>query len=190
MAITRLEGTTTPFIYNGKVFVGTAVSNYETATIGDIAATFQFVGDISEGSTSWTGDDLSFDDWKNEAGGIIYSKKTDATYGFDIEIASLSSAQLKKWLGALDISYTFESDDNFATGTKVVGTASIPVQTLPAGVLNQEDNLALVFPKMTVSGGFTYSDNHFTLKLSFKAQEVNTINLKTAMVLYGAADVA
>lgn len=190
MAITPIEGSSTTFIYDGIVVVGTKVANYETATIGDITKTFQGVGQISGDSTSWTGEAQSSDDWKDEGGNIIDSKITAATYGFDFELASVSKIQIQKWLDAKKITHTFDVDENYAVATETYGVSSVPTQILPMGILSSTKENSFIYPKASVSGGLTFANGRFTLKVSVKAQDINTDNLKTQMFLYGAADMA
>ena len=187
MAFGQIESTAKTFTYNGKAYVGDAVTDYETATIGDITKTFKFIGAPSGDSTAWTGEDLSTEDWVDEAGNVLDSTITQATDGIELELASISKVQIMKWLDARAITHTFTSDENFATNTEVIGSDTIPTQILPFGMINQNKDIAIIWPKTLITGGITFSDKRFKLKLAFKPQSISNDNLKTRMFLYGDA---
>ena len=181
MKFTNFEEATKAFLYDGVILVGDKVADYLSATANTIAKTFKSIGQVSEGSTSWTGDDLTMEDWKDEAGKIITSKIIPSTFGFELILASVSQANIIKWLGARHITTTFDEDAVVKVGSSVIGTSRIPQQTLPIGILSAGDTNMFMFPKMIVSGGMTLDSGRFVMKLVFKAEEITTTALDTFM---------
>ena len=187
MAFKKIESTASVFTYDGRAYVGEKVADYETATIESIVATFKFIGSTANGTTSWAGEDMSTEDYTDEAGNVLDSKVTAATNGIDLEIASTSHAQLKQWLGARDIDVTFTADDNFGVGTTAVGIGTVTSKTLPFGMIDKENKMAVIYPKALITGGITFSDGRFRIKLAVRAQAIESSTLDTQIWLEGEA---
>ena len=170
--ITKATPTST---FNGQsmIIVFDEVSDYSTATVGSIAGTGFDVGQVFQGSTSWTGEDPSFDNVLDEQGDVIVPNPTAGTYGFDFEMADFSASKFKTFLKGADIT-TFGTGSAFgATATAVATTEAMPVITRPIALVNDESNKAMFFPKARIITGPSMEDKLFVLKASVVAQDCN-----------------
>ena len=171
--------------FNGQsmIIVFDEVSDYSTATVGSITGTGFDVGQVFQGSTSWTGEDPSFDNVLDEQGGVIVPNPTAGTYGFDFEMADFSADKFKTFLKGKSIT-TLGSGSAFGTTATAVATSeSMPVITRPIAIVNDESNKAAFFPKARIITGPSMEDKLFVLKSSVMAQDCNTANLGTFMLI-------
>lgn len=185
MAITQIEGTAQTFLYNGLVAFGDPVADYSSTDLDTIMKTMKGVGQIPDGSTEWTGEDTSMENWTDEGGGVLDVTITQGTFGFAFEVASFSKEQLQRWLKSTTISTSFDGTA-VDSGATVEGIAEIPIQTLPGCIIDQTKKQAIVYPKMQVTGNVSYADKRFRLKINATALSVNTDKLKTMMTIKGA----
>ena len=170
--ITKATPTST---FNGQsmIIVFDEVSDYSTATVGSITGTGFVVGQVFQGSTSWTGEDPSFDNVLDEQGDVIVPNPTAGTYGFDFEMADFSADKFKTFLKGKSIT-TLGSGSAFgATATAVATTEAMPVITRPIALVNDESNKAMFFPKARILTGPSMEDKLFVLKASVVAQDCN-----------------
>lgn len=180
--ITKATPTST---FNGQsmIIVFDEVSDYSTATVGSITGTGFDVGQVFQGSTSWTGEDPSFDNVLDEQGDVIVPNPTAGTYGFDFEMADFSADKFKTFLKGKSIT-TLGSGSAFGTTATAVATSeSMPVITRPIAIVNDESNKAAFFPKARIITGPSMEDKLFVLKSSVMAQDCNTANLGTFMLI-------
>ena len=180
--ITKATPTST---FNGQsmIIVFDEVSDYSTATVGSITGTGFDVGQVFQGSTSWTGEDPSFDNVLDEQGDVIVPNPTAGTYGFDFEMADFSADKFKTFLKGKSIT-TLGSGSAFGTTATAVATSeSMPVITRPIAIVNDESNKAAFFPKARIVTGPSMEDKLFVLKSSVMAQDCNTANLGTFMLI-------
>lgn len=185
--IIQLEGTAKTFSYNGLIAFGTAVADYSTATADTIMKTMKGVGAIPDGSTEWTGEAASMENWLDEAGHLLDVTVGDGTLGFSFEIASTSKEQLERWMGITPLTEEWETskDDIVKTGATLYGTSEFPIQTLPGLIISQDKMQAFLFPKMQVVGGITYADKKFRLSISAMALYIKTEHLRKFMKIDG-----
>lgn len=172
MAITKATPTSE---FNGQsyIIVFDEVADYSTATFGTITATGFDVGQVYQGSTSWTGEDPSFEDELDEQGDIIVSNPTKGTYGFDFEMADFSSEKFATFLNGKTIS-TLGEGSAFGTGVSVTATGTeLPIIERPIALVNDTAKKALFFPKARILTGPTMENKLFVLKAQVKAQECN-----------------
>lgn len=170
--ITKATPTST---FNGQsmIIVFDEVSDYSTATVGSITGTGFDVGQVFQGSTSWTGEDPSFDNVLDEQGDVIVPNPTAGTYGFDFEMADFSADKFKTFLKGKSIT-TLGSGSAFGeTATAVATTEAMPVITRPIALVNDESNKAMFFPKARIITGPSMEDKLFVLKASVVAQDCN-----------------
>ena len=180
--ITKATPTST---FNGQsmIIVFDEVSDYSTATVGSITGTGFDVGQVFQGSTSWTGEGPSFDNVLDEQGDVIVPIPTAGTYGFDFEMADFSADKFKTFLKGKSIT-TLGSGSAFGTTATAVATSeSMPVITRPIAIVNDESNKAAFFPKARIITGPSMEDKLFVLKSSVMAQDCNTANLGTFMLI-------
>ena len=172
MAITKATPTSE---FNGQsyIIVFDEVADYSAATFGTITAAGFDVGQVYQGSTSWTGEDPSFEDELDEQGDIIVSNPTKGTYGFDFEMADFSSEKFATFLNGKAIS-TLGEGSSFGTGVSVTATGTeLPIIERPIALVNDTAKKALFFPKARILTGPTMENKLFVLKAQVKAQECN-----------------
>lgn len=172
MAITKATPTSE---FNGQsyIIVFDEVADYSSATFGTITAAGFDVGQVYQGSTSWTGEDPSFEDELDEQGDIIVSNPTKGTYGFDFEMADFSSEKFATFLNGKAIS-TLGEGSSFGTGVSVTATGTeLPIIERPIALVNDTAKKALFFPKARILTGPTMENKLFVLKAQVKAQECN-----------------
>lgn len=172
MAITKATPTSE---FNGQsyIIVFDEVADYSAATFGTITADGFDVGQVYQGSTSWTGEDPSFEDELDEQGDIIVSNPTKGTYGFDFEMADFSSEKFATFLNGKTIS-TLGEGSAFGTGVSVTATGTeLPIIERPIALVNDTAKKALFFPKARILTGPTMENKLFVLKAQVKAQECN-----------------
>lgn len=172
MAITKATPTS---VFNGQsyIIVFDEVADYSAATFGTITAAGFDVGQVYQGSTSWTGEDPSFEDELDEKGNIIVSNPTKGTYGFDFEMADFSSEKFATFLNGKTIS-TLGEGSAFGTGVSVTATGTeLPIIERPIALVNDTAKKALFFPKARILTGPTMENKLFVLKAQVKAQECN-----------------
>lgn len=180
--ITKATPTST---FNGQsmIIVFNEVSDYSNATVGSITGTGFDVGQVFQGSTSWTGEDPTFDNVLDEQGDVIVPNPTAGTYGFDFEMADFSADKFKTFLKGKSIT-TLGSGSAFGTTATAVATSELmPVITRPIAIVNDESNKAAFFPKARIITGPSMEDKLFVLKSSVMAQDCNTANLGTFMLI-------
>ena len=172
MAITKATPTSE---FNGQsyIIVFDEVADYSAATFGTITAAGFDVGQVYQGSTSWTGEDPSFEDELDEQGDIIVSNPTKGTSGFDFEMADFSSEKFATFLNGKTIS-TLGEGSAFGTGVSVTATGTeLPIIERPIALVNDTAKKALFFPKARILTGPTMENKLFVLKAQVKAQECN-----------------
>ena len=170
MAITKATPTSE---FNGQsyIIVFDEVADYSAATFGTITAAGFDVGQVYQGSTSWTGEDPSFEDELDEQGDIIVSNPTKGTYGFDFEMADFSSEKFATFLNGKTIS-TLGEGSAFGTGVSVTATCTeLPIIERPIALVNDTAKKALFFPKARILTGPTMENKLFVLEAQVKAQE-------------------
>lgn len=170
--ITKATPTST---FNGQsmIIVFDEVSDYSTATVGSITGTGFDVGQVFQGSTSWTGEDPSFDNVLDEQGDVIVPNPTAGTYGFDFEMADFSADKFKTFLKGKSITTLGTGSAFGETATAVATTEAMPVITRPIALVNDESNKAMFFPKARIITGPSMEDKLFVLKASVVAQDCN-----------------
>lgn len=170
--ITKATPTST---FNGQSYmiVFDEVSDYSTATVADITKNGFDVGQVYEGSTSWNGDDPSFEDKKDEQGDIIISTPTKGTYGFDFEMADFSAEKFKTFLKGDDITSLGTGSAFGSTATAVATTEEMPIIERPVAIVNDTSKKAIFLPKARILTGPAVEDKLFVLKAVCKAQDCN-----------------
>lgn len=174
-------------VFNGQsmIIVFDEVEDYSTATVGDITGDGFDVGQVFQGSTTWNGEDPSFEDKLDEQGDIIVSNPTKGSYGYDFEMADFSADKFKTFMKGKDITTAnMGTGSAFGTGaTAVATTEGMPVIERPIALVNDTAKKAIFFPKARILTGPTPEDGLFTLKAITKAQDCNTDKLGTMMLI-------
>lgn len=187
MAISRLDkGAPAHFLKNGGVLIFDPVADYTSATLNTLGTPTD-VGDILQDSTSWDGDEISFETINNELGEAVVSTVTNGTYAYSFRLMSSDEETIKKFLKAIPI--TISTGPTWMSGTKGVGYGTeLASFEAPVGWVNMDYNQMLLFPKARVIAGQNWENNLLVTTVSVMAQKVDTENLKTVMLLSGDID--
>ena len=187
MAIAKLEGAAKLFSGQGDLIIFDEVADYSDASFDSLSdlTTPKSLGQIVQDSTTWEGEDVSTDEIKDEQGNTITAHVTAGTLGFSLDIASTSQLMVKTFLGGEDI-----ADPGTFLGLEGTGTLSakgfgvkLPVMTRPIAVINDELNRAWVYPKAKITANLAYSDGLYRIHAVVVAEQVDKLNIKTAMIV-------
>lgn len=182
--IDKIDAATVPFVGQGDLIIFDAVSDYSTATLATLTNP-KSLGQIVQDSTSWEGEDVSTDQILDEQGNIITAKVTAGTLSFSFDIASTSANMMKKFMAAADI--TVGSPSYLAASSTAVGFGvDLPVFTVPVLVADQEKKRAWLYPKAKITSNLSLSDGLYRIHAVCLAEQVDTANLKTGILLEGA----
>lgn len=174
---------TNVFNGHGYLVILDEVTNYAEATIDSILANGFCVGQVFEGSTSPNGDEPSFEDKKDEQGGIIVSAAQMGTEGFEFSMADFSATKLKLFMQGTAITHTASTaTSGIALKGDVVGWGDkLPLLERPVALFNDKNDQVLVYPKARILTSRTADGKLSLLKASVKAQSIDTTNLKPIM---------
>ena len=186
--IDKIDAATVPFVGQGDLIIFKAINDYSSATLGTFEEP-QSLGQIVQDSTSWEGEDISTDEILDEQGNLITAKVTAGTLSFSFDIASTSAAMMEKFMKATSI--TVSSTPDWLTGSNPSVSAvgfgvELPVVTLPILVADQEKKRAWVYPKAKITSNLSLSDGLYRIHCVVLAEQVDTANLKTGILLEGA----
>jgi hypothetical protein len=182
--IDKVDAATVPFVGQGDLIIFDAISDYSTATLATFANP-KSLGQIVQDSTSWEGEDVSTDQILDEQGNLITAKVTAGTLSFSFDIASTSANMMKKFMAAADI--TVGSPSYLAASSTAVGFGvELPVFTVPILVADQEKKRAWVYPKAKITSNLSLSDGLYRIHAVVLAEQVDTTNLKTGILLEGS----
>lgn len=181
--IDKIDAATAPFVGQGDLIIFKAISDYSAATLADLEEP-ESLGQIVQDSTSWEGEDVSTDEILDEQGNLITAKVTAGTLSFSFDIASTSANMMKKFMKAADITpgnVAWLETDATAVGFGV----DLPVFTVPILVADQEKKRAWVYPKAKITSNLSLSDGLYRIHAVVLAEQVDTANLKTGILLEG-----
>lgn len=182
--IDKIDAATVPFVGQGDLIIFDPVSDYSAATLASFTNP-KSLGQIVQDSTSWEGEDVSTDQILDEQGNIITAKVTAGTLSFSFDIASTSANMMKKFMAAADISVG--SPAYVAASSTAVGFGvDLPVFTVPILVADQEKKRAWIYPKAKITSNLSLSDGLYRIHAVVLAEQVDTANLKTGILLEGA----
>ena len=182
--IDKVDAATVPFVGQGDLIIFGAVSDYSTATLASLTNA-QSLGQIVQDSTSWEGEDVSTDQILDEQGNLITAKVTAGTLSFSFDIASTSANMMKKFMAAADI--TVGSPSYLAASSTAVGFGvELPVFTVPIMVADQEKKRAWLYPKAKITSNLSLSDGLYRIHAVVLAEQVDTANLKTGILIEGS----
>lgn len=182
--IDKIDAATVPFVGQGDLIIFDPVSDYSAATLASFTNP-KSLGQIVQDSTSWEGEDVSTDQILDEQGNLITAKVTAGTLSFSFDIASTSANMMKKFMAAADI--TVGSPAYLAASSTAVGFGvDLPVFTVPILVADQEKKRAWIYPKAKITSNLSLSDGLYRIHAVVLAEQVDTANLKTGILLEGA----
>ena len=181
--INKVDAATVPFVGQGDLIIFDPVSDYSAATLASFTNP-KSLGQIVQDSTSWEGEDVSTDQILDEQGNLITAKVTAGTLSFSFDIASTSANMMKKFMAAADI--TVGSPAYLAASSTAVGFGvDLPVFTVPILVADQEKKRAWIYPKAKITSNLSLSDGLYRIHAVVLAEQVDTANLKTGILLEG-----
>jgi hypothetical protein len=186
MAISKLEPASALFVGQGDLVIFDEIDNYGTATIASLVDP-KSLGQVVEDSTSWTGDDVTVDEIRDEQGNLITASVGAGTLAFECDLASTSQLMIQTFLRGEQLSASAMSSI-FGTGTGSEITATgfgteLPVITRPIAWLNDETKRLIIFPKARITANLTNSDKLMRVHLNVLAESVDTDDLKTAIIV-------
>lgn len=182
--INKIDAATVPFVGQGDLIIFDAVADYSAATLASLTNPVS-LGQIVQDSTSWEGEDVSTDQILDEQGNLITAKVTAGTLSFSFDIASTSANMMKKFMAAADL--TVGSPAYLAASSTAVGFGvNLPVFTVPILVADQEKKRAWLYPKAKITSNLSLSDGLYRIHAVVLAEQVDTANLKTGILLEGA----
>lgn len=158
----------------------------DSTTLANVLTNGKSLGQVVQDSTSWDGDDVSFDQILDEQGDIITSRANAGTHEVSFDLADLEPSFAAAFLGA----ETITVGQDGATAVFGDGTVTaygfghkIPVSVRPLMITNDESNRAIFFPKAKMAGSLGWSDNLWRLHVVATAEYMDSANLKSVMVL-------
>lgn len=180
------------FVGQGDIVMWNAISSYASATLASFTGG-KSVGNVKEDSTNWTGEDVSETVIRNEQGNPIATITTAGTLAFEMTLADFSlesendlAIELLKGANIDISSLTVPWLQSVGTATAMGFGVDLPVITRPIGVINEDLNKTLIFPKAKISSALVIEDKMICIHCAVAAQSVNTASLKTGMIVNGA----
>lgn len=181
--IGKVDAATAPFVGQGDLIVFDEVNDYSSATLSSFTNPVS-LGQIVQDSTSWEGEDVSTDEILDEQGNLITARVTAGTLSFSFDIASTSAAMVKKFMKGKDLTAGAPS---YLSNPSAVGFGvDLPVFTVPILVADQEKKRAWIYPKAKITSNLTLSDGLYRIHAVVLAEQVNTANLMTGMLVEGS----
>ena len=185
MAISKLDTNPKLFEGQGDLVVFDEIDDYSAATLASFANPAS-LGQIVQDSTTWEGEDVSTDQILDEQGNVITAHVTAGTLGFSFDIASTSPKMVQDFLGGdtADVTASAKIFDSTAANVTARGFGvKLPVQTRPIAVINSELNRAWVYPKAKITSNLSLADGLYRIHAVVVAEQVDTANLKTGMIV-------
>lgn len=173
-------------IFNGQsdIVLFNEVSNYDTATVANLAGA-KSLGQIVQDTTEWNGDDPEVNNILDEQGDVITASVTAGTLGFSFEMADASPSTFSEFLKGSTISSITDGDAWESITTAVGFGVDLPTMTRPIMIVNDEANKSILLPKAKITSNLTISDGLLRVAVTVVAESIDTATLKTGMLLIG-----
>lgn len=182
MAIGKFEQASVLFAGQGDLFIFDEVADYGKATLATLTGA-KSLGQIVQDSTSWDGEDPEVSEILDEQGNVITAKTAAGTLGFSFNIASTSSAMLKKFLRATSVELPTGTSAWAGEGSATGFGVEVPTIVTPIAIVNDTKDRTWLFPKAKITSSVTMEDGLYVIHCSVIAEYINTDSLKTAMVI-------
>lgn len=168
-----------------EIIIFDEVSDYASLDIATLANP-KSLGNIEQDSINYTGTDATFEEWKNEDGVAISSTTEAGTIAFEFNHMSFTSERAKLFMSAVAVN---AGSPSFIDAPKnAVGFGhKVSVITRPLAFLNQETNKWMLIPRAKISTSMTINNKHYMMKSTVQAEFLDTENLKTCVLIDGAA---
>jgi hypothetical protein len=194
MAITKIDVSTITFGGFARVLMFPNVDPEtftEKTTLAEVLAGGKDLGQLVEGSYSWTGDAASVETVNDTEGGVIRATPTAGTLGWECRVASTSSAMAKAIAGGkITKATTAENGDvKIDTSKDIIGLdPTAMISNCPIGVLDDTHKKLMLFPNSTNTVSPTFEDSMLELTLGATASKIETDVLSTMMIIPLAED--
>lgn len=187
--INKIDSVSSLFAGQGDILVFDAITeaNYATATLASLIGG-KTVGDVFEGSTNWTGDDISFEELSNEQGIAVGVKTVVGSYKYEFTHMSVTDARIKLFMAGTTIANpgTLPTWLNAAPVPAITGFGhEVGVITRPIALLNETKDKFLIFPKAKIATSLVMDGTNVMMKSIVSADSINTANLKTVLLVTG-----
>ena len=188
--IGKIDSVSSFFSGQGDILVFAAITdaNYATADLADLL-TPKSLGDIFEGSTSWNGDDVSFESINNEQGNAVTTKTVMGSYGYEFTHMSVTPERIQTFMAGTTLA-------NPGTLPLWLNSSPTPVLTgfghtsavivRPIALLDETKTKWLIFPKAKIATSITMDGTNVMLKSVVSAEAIDTTNLKTIILVNGS----
>ncbi|MBR4983178.1 MAG: hypothetical protein IKY94_11535 [Lachnospiraceae bacterium] len=179
------------FVGQGDMFYFDAVTDYAQASLATLANGKSF-GNVKEGSTGFTGEDVSTEVIRNEQGTAVVTIPTAGTYSWEFTLLEFDAETLKLLLKGVEIPVGEDTVEWFkSSGAAAIGVGTtLPIVEVPVGFANQTLDKTILAPKGQITSTLTLEDKAWAIKCSVNAQFINTDNLKPLMIVPGAIQYA
>lgn len=173
-------------VFNGQadiVLFDAPTGGYTSSTtFANVTASGTSLGQVKGDSTSWDGEDATFDNVVDEQGNVIVAKSTAGTFGFSCELANVSAANAVLFLKGANVTPTGTpvSINNIANLVKA--GISIPVIVRPIAIFNDEANRFIMLPKARILANLSMDNKLFSIKLSCVGEMIDTTELGTILI--------
>lgn len=173
-------------VFNGQadiVLFDAPTGGYTSSTtFANVTASGSSLGQVKGDSTSWDGEDATFDNVVDEQGNVIVAKSTAGTFGFSCELANVSAANAVLFLKGANVTPagTPVSINNIANLVKA--GISIPVIVRPIAIFNDEANRFIMLPKARILANLSMDNKLFSIKLSCVGEMIDTTELGTILI--------
>lgn len=189
--INKIDAVSSLFAGQGDIIVFAAITeaNYATADLASLI-TPQTLGDIFEGSTNWTGDDIAFEEISNEQGIAVGSKTVVGSFSYEFTHMSVTDARIKMFMAGTTIANPSALPTWLGAAPTPVITGfghEVGVITRPIAVLNETKDKWLIFPKAKIATSLVSEGTNFMMKSIVSAESISTDDLKTVILLTGLA---
>lgn len=187
--ISKIDSVSSFFSGQGDILLFAAISDadYATADLADLL-TPSSLGDIFEGSTSWNGDDVSFENINNEQGNAVTTKTVMGSYGYEFTHMSVTPARLAVFMAGTTLANpgTLPAWLGSSPTPDVTGFGHEPaVIVRPIALLDETKTKWLIFPKAKIATSITMDGTNIMLKSIVSAESLNTTTLKTILLVNG-----
>ena len=167
------------FVGLGDHIICDAVADYATADLSDFVNP-KSLGNILDGSTSYTGEAVSTEDWNNEQGIAVTSTTSGGSISYEFSTQDFTSEILTLLMGAESISVTGVAYASTATTALGFGHKS-NVITRPLMFLDETKTHFLIIPKAKISASLGMDGKSHVINCVVTAEKIDTANLKTVM---------
>ena len=173
------------FVGLGDHIIADAVSDYATADLSDFTG-LKSIGNILGGSTSYTGEAVSTENWTNEQGIAITTTTSGGSIAYEFSCQDFTNEMLTLLMGAESIAVT--GVPYASTATAAYGFChKSNVITRPLIFLDETKTHFLIIPKAKISTSLGMDGKNHVLTCAITAEKIDTANLKTVMWIAAAA---